>query len=89
MFVTAEVVFVAAGTFGTNEIMMRSKAHGLPISKELGKGFSGNGDVSKKKTFILFSILLYNIFYPLVRVLNIITGSYDRFWDSPITAIAL
>ncbi|CAG8570240.1 6935_t:CDS:10 [Paraglomus occultum] len=45
MFVTAEIVFVAAGTFGTNEIMLRSKTHGLSISNELGKGFSGNGDI--------------------------------------------
>jgi len=55
--VTAKVVFVGAGTFGTNEIMLRSKAHGLSISKELGNGFSGNGDVSKEKpNFFFFSI---------------------------------
>ncbi|CAG8620179.1 2848_t:CDS:10 [Ambispora leptoticha] len=45
-FVTADVVFLAAGTLGTNEIMLRSRAYGLKTSKNLGKGFSGNGDVS-------------------------------------------
>ncbi|KAG9287123.1 hypothetical protein G9A89_001017 [Geosiphon pyriformis] len=44
-FVTADVVFVAAGTLGTNEIMLRSRAFGLKTSSNLGKSFSGNGDI--------------------------------------------
>ncbi|CAG8533020.1 3332_t:CDS:10 [Ambispora gerdemannii] len=44
-FVTADMVFLAAGTLGTNEIMLRSRAYGLKTSKNLGKGFSGNGDI--------------------------------------------
>ncbi|CAG8576372.1 6145_t:CDS:2, partial [Scutellospora calospora] len=44
-FVTADLVFVAAGTFGTNEILLRSQANGLEISSQLGQGFSGNGDI--------------------------------------------
>ncbi|CAG8589722.1 2640_t:CDS:10, partial [Racocetra fulgida] len=37
-FVTADLVFVAAGTFGTNEILLRSQANGLEISSQLGQG---------------------------------------------------
>ncbi len=43
--VTADIVMVAAGTLGSNEIMLRSKAKGLSVSDQLGKGFTGNGDV--------------------------------------------
>jgi choline dehydrogenase-like flavoprotein len=44
--VTAEVVVVAAGCVGTNEILLRSKARGeLPnLSARLGFAFSTNGD---------------------------------------------
>jgi cholesterol oxidase len=44
--VTADVVIVAAGCVGTNEILLRSKARGtLPgLSDRLGFGFSTNGD---------------------------------------------
>jgi hypothetical protein len=45
-FVIADVVFLAAGTLGSNEILLRSKSYGgLEVSDRLGKGFSGNGDV--------------------------------------------
>ncbi|CAG8453825.1 11879_t:CDS:10 [Diversispora eburnea] len=44
-FVIADVVFLGAGTFGTNEILLRSKAAGLEISSQLGQSFSGNGDI--------------------------------------------
>ncbi|CAB4385335.1 unnamed protein product [Rhizophagus irregularis] len=44
-FVIAEVIFLAAGTLGTNEILLRSSAYGLKVSDRLGKGFSGNGDI--------------------------------------------
>ncbi|WP_330960962.1 alpha/beta fold hydrolase [Photobacterium sp. 53610] len=41
----ADIVIVAAGTMGSNEIMLRSKHRGLSVSGHLGKGFSGNGDI--------------------------------------------
>lgn len=44
-FLTADHVVLAAGTLGTTELLMRSRAAGLPVSGELGKHFSGNGDV--------------------------------------------
>jgi cholesterol oxidase len=43
--VTARTVIVAAGTVGTNEILLRSRdAGGLAVSEWLGKGFSANGN---------------------------------------------
>lgn len=44
--VTADVVILAAGTYGSNEILLRSKARGtLPgLSDKAGFGFSPNGD---------------------------------------------
>ncbi len=44
LFVTADVVVLAAGTLGTTEILFRSRAHGLALSSSLGERFSGNGD---------------------------------------------
>lgn len=41
---TADLVVLAAGVLGSTEILLRSKAAGLPLSDELGAGFSGNGD---------------------------------------------
>ncbi len=43
--VSADIVILAAGTLGTNEILLRSKAAGLPMSDRVGHNFSGNGDV--------------------------------------------
>ncbi|MCE5290721.1 MAG: GMC family oxidoreductase N-terminal domain-containing protein [Nocardiaceae bacterium] len=37
-------VVLAAGTMGTNAILMRSQKNGLNVSPRLGKNFSGNGD---------------------------------------------
>ncbi len=45
LWITAEMVFLAAGTLGTTEILLRSKHHGLNLSDQVGQGFSGNGDV--------------------------------------------
>jgi cholesterol oxidase len=45
MFVTADIVVLAAGTLGSTEILLRSKQQGLAVSQALGKHFSGNGDV--------------------------------------------
>lgn len=44
--VTADVVILAAGTYGSNEILLRSKARGtMPgLSDKAGFGFSPNGD---------------------------------------------
>jgi cholesterol oxidase len=43
--VTARSVILAAGTVGTNEILLRSRqAGGLDVSDRLGKGFSANGN---------------------------------------------
>ena len=45
LFVSADIVFLAAGTFGTTEILLRSKAAGLSLSDQIGNHFSGNGDM--------------------------------------------
>jgi cholesterol oxidase len=43
--VTARAVILAAGTMGTNEILLRSRTTGrIATSDWLGKGFSGNGN---------------------------------------------
>jgi cholesterol oxidase len=42
--VTAPQVFLAAGTLGTNEILLRSREQGLALSEMLGHGFSTNGN---------------------------------------------
>jgi cholesterol oxidase len=43
--VEARRVVLAAGTLGTVEVLLRSRAHGLKrLSPRLGHGFSGNGD---------------------------------------------
>jgi len=43
--VAADVVVVAAGSLGSAEILLRSRAAGLPLSDTVGHGFTGNGDV--------------------------------------------
>jgi len=45
MFVSADIVVLAAGTLGSTEILLRSAAKGLPLSSRLGHNFTGNGDV--------------------------------------------
>ncbi|HYO51604.1 alpha/beta fold hydrolase [Archangium sp.] len=45
LFVSADLVILAAGTLGSTEILMRSRARGLKVSEQLGRCFSGNGDV--------------------------------------------
>ena len=45
LFVLADVVIVSAGSIGSTEILLRSKAAGLPTSDYVGRRFSGNGDV--------------------------------------------
>ncbi|KDM93104.1 alpha/beta fold hydrolase [Photobacterium galatheae] len=43
--VQADMVVLAAGTLGSNEILLRSREFGLSLSDRLGHGFTGNGDV--------------------------------------------
>lgn len=45
LFVSADVVVLAAGALGSSEIMLRSKEAGLSLSDRVGARFSGNGDV--------------------------------------------
>ncbi len=43
--VSADIVILAAGTLGSTEILMRSQRQGLAVSDQLGRGFTGNGDI--------------------------------------------
>ena len=43
--VSADVVVLGAGSLGSTEILLRSKAAGLSVSRRLGLSFTGNGDV--------------------------------------------
>jgi cholesterol oxidase len=45
LFVSADVVVLAAGTLGSTEILLRSRAAGLGASDKIGRHFTGNGDV--------------------------------------------
>ncbi|KAK7513213.1 hypothetical protein IWZ03DRAFT_395927 [Phyllosticta citriasiana] len=40
-----ELCFLAAGALGTTEILLRSKARGMTMSKIFGQKLSGNGDI--------------------------------------------
>jgi hypothetical protein len=40
-----EFVFLGAGTLGTTEILLRSKAYGLKLPRSVGMNMSGNGDI--------------------------------------------
>ncbi len=45
MFVSADMIVLAAGTLGSTEILLRSRrAAGLDLSGKLGQKFTGNGD---------------------------------------------
>ncbi len=44
-FLTADVVVLGAGSLGSTEILLRSRAAGLALSPRLGLSFTGNGDV--------------------------------------------
>jgi cholesterol oxidase len=44
LFVAADVVVLSAGTLGSTEILLRSRREGLPLSDQLGRHFTGNGD---------------------------------------------
>ncbi|MED4286452.1 GMC oxidoreductase [Priestia megaterium] len=45
LFIKADIVILSAGTLGSTEILLRSKAKGLQLSNQVGNRFSGNGDV--------------------------------------------
>lgn len=45
LFISADIVILSAGSLGSTEILLRSKKKGLSISQQIGKGFTGNGDV--------------------------------------------
>ena len=42
--IEAGIVVLAAGTMGTNELLMRAQQRGLKLSDKLGEKFSANGD---------------------------------------------
>ncbi|SDK98720.1 cholesterol oxidase [Catalinimonas alkaloidigena] len=44
LFVSADLVVLAAGALGSTEILLRSRARGLHVSPRLGESFTGNGD---------------------------------------------
>jgi len=43
--VSCTTVILSAGTLGSTEILLRSRAHGLNLSNKLGERFSANGDI--------------------------------------------
>jgi cholesterol oxidase len=45
LFVSADIVIVAAGTIGSTALLLRSRKEGLSSSDMLGRHFTGNGDV--------------------------------------------
>jgi cholesterol oxidase len=45
LFVSADIVVLAAGALGSTELLLRSAAHGLPLSDHVGLRMTGNGDV--------------------------------------------
>jgi cholesterol oxidase len=42
--IEAPIVVLAAGTMGTNELLLRAQQRGLALSAKLGENFSANGD---------------------------------------------
>jgi cholesterol oxidase len=42
--IKAPIAVLAAGTMGTNELLLRAQQRGLPLSSKLGEKFSANGD---------------------------------------------
>ncbi|MGH3799731.1 MAG: alpha/beta fold hydrolase [Pseudonocardiaceae bacterium] len=45
LFVSADIVVLAAGALGSTEILLRSAEQGLPLSDHVGQRMTGNGDV--------------------------------------------
>jgi cholesterol oxidase len=42
--ITADLLILAAGSLGSTEILLRSRAHGLALSGLVGRNFTANGD---------------------------------------------
>jgi cholesterol oxidase len=77
--IRARHVVLAAGTFGSTEILLKSRAEGLRVSDALGTRFSGNGDMIS---------VLYDQPDP-VNAAPVETLAYDQRRVGPtITAIA-
>jgi cholesterol oxidase len=80
IIVSADVLILAAGTIGTNEILLRSKKAGLPLSDQLGSHFSGNADVgggAYNADQVINAIGLGEKFHSLPPVGPTITGAID------------
>jgi cholesterol oxidase len=45
LILSAPIVVLGAGTLGSTEILLRSRANGLALSDRLGERFSANGDI--------------------------------------------
>ena len=45
LFLSADIVVLAAGVLGSTEILLRSAENGLPLSDHVGERLTGNGDV--------------------------------------------
>ncbi|MGH9354141.1 MAG: GMC oxidoreductase, partial [Terriglobia bacterium] len=45
MTLSADILILGAGALGSSELLLRSKARGLPVSDQVGERFTGNGDV--------------------------------------------
>jgi cholesterol oxidase len=45
LFLSADIVVLAAGALGSTEILLRSAENGLPLSDRVGLQMTGNGDV--------------------------------------------
>ncbi|HUS98566.1 MAG TPA: GMC family oxidoreductase, partial [Hyphomicrobiaceae bacterium] len=43
--IKCQTLILSAGTLGSTEILLRSRAHGLSLSDKLGERFSANGDI--------------------------------------------
>ncbi len=42
--IAAPILILAAGTLGTNELLLKAQARGVPLSSKVGTRFSANGD---------------------------------------------
>src|SRR3990167_7413178 len=56
-FITADLVVLAAGTFGSTEIMLRSKIKGLTLSDQVGQHFTGNGGQNLRRSATRIGII--------------------------------
>lgn len=45
IYLSADKIIIAAGTYGSTEILLKSESENLVLSQQLGQRFSGNGDM--------------------------------------------